>query len=105
MDSEMLPSLGRPLRAGDVMILVRRRNVFFEAMVQALKDAGVPVAGADRMQLAEQIAVRDLLALGEACRLPDDHPTHATVMKGPMFNFTDADLFALWSKREGQHWH
>jgi len=104
MDSEILPSLGRRLRAGDVMILVRRREVFFEAMVQALKVAGVPVAGADRMQLAEQIAVRDLLALSQACLLPDDDLTLATVLKGPLFNFDDDDLFALCWQREGRLW-
>uniref|UniRef100_UPI00311E28D9 double-strand break repair helicase AddA n=1 Tax=Ferrovibrio sp. TaxID=1917215 RepID=UPI00311E28D9 len=104
MYTEMLPSLGRRLRPGDVMILVQRRSVFFNAMVQELKAAGVPVAGADRMQLAEQIAVRDLLALGQVCLLPDDDLTLATVLKGPLFNFSDDDLFALCWQREGRLW-
>src|SRR3546814_4040639 len=56
------------------------------------------------MQLAEQIAVRDLLALGEACLLPDDDLTLATVLKGPLFNFTDDDLFALCWQRDGRLW-
>lgn len=105
MDSEDLPSQGRRLRPGDVMILVRRRNVFFEAMVQALKAAGVPVAGADRMQLAEQIAVMDLLAVGQVCLLPDDDLTLATVLKGPLFGFSEEDLFELcWSRGKNRLW-
>ncbi|WP_341909889.1 double-strand break repair helicase AddA [Ferrovibrio terrae] len=106
MDTEELPSLGRRVQPGDVMILVRRRNVFFEAMVQALKTAGVPVAGADRMKLAEQIAVLDLLALGAFCLLPDDDLTLATVLKGPLFNFSEDDLFALcWNRTQPRLWH
>ncbi|MFN3400486.1 MAG: double-strand break repair helicase AddA, partial [Ferrovibrio sp.] len=107
MDSEeLLPSLGRPMQPGDVMILVRRRNVFFEAMVQALKTAGVPVAGADRMKLAEQIAVLDLLALGAFCLLPEDDLTLATVLKGPLFNFSEEELFDLcWNRQQPRVWH
>lgn len=99
MDHETLPNQGRRLKAGDVMILVRRRNVFFEAMVQALKAANVPVAGADRMRLAEQVAVQDLLALGRFCLLPQDDLTLATILKGPLFGFSEDDLFALcWNR-------
>lgn len=107
LDSEeLLPSLGRPVQPGDVMILVRRRNVFFEAMVQALKTAGVPVAGADRMKLAEQIAVLDLLALGAFCLLPEDDLTLATVLKGPLFNFSEDELFELcWNRQQPRVWH
>lgn len=99
MDHETLPNQGRRLKAGDVMILVRRRNVFFEAMVQALKAANVPVAGADRMRLAEQVAVQDLLALGRFCLLPQDDLTLAAILKGPLFGFSEEDLFALcWNR-------
>ncbi|MBP7064104.1 double-strand break repair helicase AddA [Ferrovibrio sp.] len=101
---EWLPGQGRMLTAGDVMILVRRRNAFFDAMVRELKLAGVPVAGADRMQLAEQMAVLDLLALGHFCVLPDDDLTLATVLKGPLFNFSEEDLFALCHERPATLW-
>ena len=40
------------------MILVRRRGLFFEEMVLALKKEGVPVAGADRMVLTKQLVDR-----------------------------------------------
>uniref|UniRef100_UPI00260840C8 3'-5' exonuclease n=1 Tax=Ferrovibrio sp. TaxID=1917215 RepID=UPI00260840C8 len=106
IDHEDLSGLGRRIRPGDVMILVRRRNVFFEAMVQALKNADVPVAGADRMMLAEQVAVLDLLALGAFCLLPEDDLTLAAVLKGPLFNFSEDDLFALcWRRQEARLWH
>ena len=36
---------------GDIMILVRARGAFFEAMIRALKEADVKAAGADRLAL------------------------------------------------------
>ncbi len=94
-DEEPLPAKGRAMRAGDIMVLVRRRSGFVEELVRALKACDVPVAGVDRMVLSEQIAVMDLIALGQALLMPDDDLTLATVLKSPLFGFDDDDLFAL----------
>src|SRR5207248_6616697 len=51
---ERLEARGRPIRAGDVMVLVRRRNAFVIELVRALKYRRVPVAGVDRMELTAQ---------------------------------------------------
>ena len=51
---------------------MRRRAPFAPAMVSALKARGIKVAGADRLMLTEQIAVQDLMALGDFICLPDD---------------------------------
>lgn len=93
---EPLPSHGRTVRAGDVMILLRRRSGFMETLVRELKSAGVPVAGVDRMALTEQLAVMDLMALGRFLLLPEDDLTLAVVLKGPFIGFDDdKDLFPL----------
>jgi ATP-dependent helicase/nuclease subunit A len=68
--SVLLESKGRPLTAGDVLILTRRRDEFGRALVRALKSRGVPVAGLDRMVLTDQPAVRDLMALAGRCHCP-----------------------------------
>lgn len=96
---EFLPSKGRPIRAGDVMILVRRRNSFVAELVSALKAQDIPVAGVDRMVLSEQLAVMDLIALGEFLLLPEDDLTLAVVLKGPFIGFDDDDLFKLAYER------
>lgn len=89
----------RPLRAGDVLILVRRRNAFFEKMIRALKQKGLPVAGADRLKLTQHIAVMDMMALGKAALLPEDDLTFACLMKSPLLGFNEDDLFELAHKR------
>ncbi|WP_449232321.1 double-strand break repair helicase AddA [Azospirillum doebereinerae] len=101
---ETLEAKGRPVRPGDVMVLVRRRTAFVTELVRALKDRGVPVAGVDRMVLTEQLSVMDLMALADFLLLPDDDLTLATVLKGPLIGLTEEELFRLAHKRRGTLW-
>ncbi len=102
---EDLPSQGRPVRAGDVMVLLRRRGQFVEDLVRELKALEVPVAGADRMVLTEQMAVMDLMALGNFLILPEDDLTLATVLKGPLVGMDEDALFRLaWNRGDTRLW-
>jgi len=101
---EMLESRGRPIRPGDIMVLVRRRNAFVEELVRELKNMGVAVAGSDRMVLTEQLAVMDLMALGNALLLPEDDLTMATVLKSPLLGLDEDALFRLAWNRSGSLW-
>ena len=85
----------RTARYGDILILVRQRGELFEAIIRALKRAEVQVAGADRLVLTEHIAVMDLMALAEALLLPQDDLALATVLRSPLFGFSDEDLFEI----------
>ncbi len=91
----------RPIRPGDIMVLVRKRGTFFEAVIRALKAKGVPVAGADRLVLSSHIAVLDLVAAGRAALLPDDDLTLAAVLKSPLIGLDDDDLLAIAPDRPG----
>ncbi len=104
-DEERLDARNRPVRPGDIMVLVRQRTGFVDEMVRALKQRDVPVAGVDRMVLTEQLAVMDLVALGRFLLLPEDDLTLATVLKGPLFGFDDDDLFDLaWDRGAAALW-
>ena len=91
----------RRIRASDVLILVRKRNAFFEAMIRALKAARAPVAGADRLKLNDHIAVMDLIAAGRAALLKDDDLTLACVLKSPLIGLDEDALFKLAAGRKG----
>src|SRR5437764_1162269 len=67
---ERLEARDRAIQPGDIMVLVRRRNLFVGDLITALKQRKVPVAGADRLVLTEQLAVQDLIALGRFLLLP-----------------------------------
>ena len=84
-----------------MLVLVRQRGPLFEAIIRALKNADVPVAGADRLVLTEHIAVMDLMALADCLLLPDDDLALASVLKSPLFGLTEEQLFELAWDRKG----
>jgi ATP-dependent helicase/nuclease subunit A len=91
----------RRVAAGDVMILVRSRGALFEATIRALKESGVPTAGADRLLLSDSIAAMDLVAAGRTALSPDDDLTLAAALKSPLIGLDDAALTALAAERKG----
>jgi ATP-dependent helicase/nuclease subunit A len=91
----------RPMSYGDVLILVRRRGKAFNAIIHALKHAGIPVAGADRLKLTEHIAVIDLMNLADALLLRRDDLALAVALKSPLFGLDDDDLLVLAPERKG----
>ena len=99
-----LESRDRPLAAGDILVLVRRRDELARALVRELKKRGVAVAGLDRMVLTEQPAVQDLLALADALLLPEDDLTLACVLTSPLGFLSDDSLMRLAVGRSGTLW-
>ncbi len=103
-DGEPLASAGRPIRPGDIMVLVRSRGRIMEELVRQLKRRDVAVAGVDRMVLTEQLAVVDLTALGRFALLPGDDLNLASVLKGPLIGFDEDQLFRVAHNRPGRLW-
>jgi len=99
---EVLASRGRAVQAGDVLVLVRRRDAFSAALVRALKAADVRVAGLDRLSLTEPPAVADLLTLCDVLLLPEDELSLAALLTSPLGGLSDDSLMALaLERREG----
>ena len=98
---EELTAKGRPIKPGDILILVRRRDAFVSEIVRLLKQAKIPVAGADRMIVTDEIAVMDLMALGEFTLLPEDDLNLAIVLKSPLVGLSEEELYALAYDRDG----
>lgn len=89
---ELLTSQNRPIRAGDILVLVRRRNSFIDDLSRELKTRGVPVSGVDRLNIASHIAVKDLMVLGDFLLLPEDDLALATVLRSPLCGISAKDL-------------
>ncbi|MCT4655741.1 MAG: double-strand break repair helicase AddA [Cohaesibacter sp.] len=98
---EHLAGSGKRITPGDVLILVRKRGGFVNAVNRALKEAGLPVAGADRLALLDHIAIMDLLSLGDVMLLPQDDLSLACVLKSPLFDFSEDQLFELAKVPDG----
>ena len=95
---------GELLHAGHFMVLVRRRNEFVNALVRALKREGIEVAGVDRLNLGEELAIQDLLAAARFVLLPQDDLNLACLLKSPLIGLGEEQLFTLAWKRSGHLW-
>jgi len=94
-EQKILPSKNRPIDPSDIMILVRRRDQFVAEMVRALKRHNIDVTGIDRLILTDQLPIMDLIVFAEFLLLPDDSLKMATVLKSPLINFSEQDLYNL----------
>lgn len=81
----------RPLRAGDIMVLFRHRTPLFHQTIRRLKAHGIPVAGADRIRLLDDVGVQDLIALARFALCPGDDFNLACVLKGAFCGLVDDD--------------
>jgi ATP-dependent helicase/nuclease subunit A len=99
-----IPSLGRTVTAGDILILLQSRGQLFSMIIAELRALGIDVAGADRIKLMESLAVQDLLAFAQVMLLPDDDYSLACILKSPFVPvpLTDDDLMELSLERKGQ---
>ena len=102
-NKEVLQSQNRPVQYRDFMILVQRRNAFLEEFVRECKNIGVNVTGVDKLKILEQIAVQDLLSLIKFILLPYDDLSLAEILKSPLFNLNDNDLFELCYNRKADN--
>ena len=94
----------RRLSAGDVLILVQTRSVMFHALIRELKARNLPVAGADRMEVGAELAVRDILSLLRFAATPGDDLALAEALRSPLIGMSEADLFDIASVRKGSLW-
>ncbi len=89
----------RPVKAGDVLILVQRRSDLFHEIIRACKTAGLPIAGADRLKIGGELAVKDLTALLSFLALPEDDLSLACALRSPLFGWDEAAIHALSAGR------
>ncbi|KIN74445.1 double-strand break repair helicase AddA [Sulfitobacter guttiformis] len=86
----------RRITEGDFLILVRgRKTGLFSEIIRACKVAGLKIAGADRLKVGAELAVRDIGALLSFLSTPDDALALATALRSPLFGWTEQELFTL----------
>ena len=94
----------RPVHAGDFLILVQRRSALFSEIIRACKQANLAIAGADRLKLGGELAVKDLAALLSFLATPEDDLSLAALLRSPLCGWTEAELFDLAHGRKGFLW-
>ena len=89
----------RPIRYSDIIILIRNRTNVAD-YEQALREAGIPYAGADRGTLLNSLEINDLVNLLELLITPFNNLALANVLRSPIFNCTNEDLINLSQQKE-----
>jgi len=89
----------RKITEGDILILVQRRSDLFGEIIAACKKENLEVAGADRLKLGGELAVKDIAALLQFLALQDDDLSLAAALKSPLFGWTEKQLYALAQPR------
>lgn len=91
-------------RAGDILILLWRRQPYADCLIRALEAKAIPVAGIDRLKLSEHLAVRDVMALMQWCGYPNDDLALAHVLRSPIVGVGEQALEDLAFGRTGSLW-
>ena len=102
-DGLWLEKEARAIEAKDVLILVRSRGELAALIVARLHEAGVPVAGVDRLQLGVPLAVRDLLACIRFALQPLDDLNLGVLLVSPLFGWSQDALFDAAHARGGKY--
>ncbi|MDE0532201.1 MAG: double-strand break repair helicase AddA [Albidovulum sp.] len=89
----------RPVRPRDFLILVQSRTGIFHAIIRELKKNGLPIAGTDRLKIAEELAVKDLTGILAFLATPADDFSLACVLRSPLCGLTESQLFSLAHSR------
>jgi ATP-dependent helicase/nuclease subunit A len=97
-----LPGQNRAIRPSDFLILVQGRRPIFHNIIKELKARNLPVAGADRLNVGQELAVRDVLSLLKFADLPEDDLSLAEALRSPLLGFSEDDLFRVAHDRGKQ---
>ena len=95
----------RKVSEGDILILVQRRSELFSEIIRACKTAGLQIAGADRLRVGAELAVKDIAALLNFLALPEDDLSLACALRSPLFGWSEQDIYTLAHHRpDGYLW-
>jgi ATP-dependent helicase/nuclease subunit A len=90
---------GRPMTAGDILILVQSRTTLVEPMLRALGAVNVPTAGLDRLTLRSHIAVKDMMALAAFLCNHSDDMALGCILTSPLYAIPYDIITALATAR------
>ncbi|HEY9040284.1 MAG TPA: double-strand break repair helicase AddA [Roseovarius sp.] len=93
----------RPVCAGDFLILVQRRAALFHEIIRACKARDLPIAGADRLKVAGELAVKDLAAILSFLATPEDDLSLAVALRSPLLGWDEAQLYGLAQGRRQKY--
>jgi ATP-dependent helicase/nuclease subunit A len=94
-NKRILPATNQPIKPSDIMILVQSRDELHDELCRQLQATNIKISGVNKQKLSENIVAQDLLAFAKFLVLQSDDYNFACLLKSPIFNFSEDDLFEL----------
>lgn len=91
-------------KPGDILILTRRRTALTKYLIEQLRLLNIPTSGLDRLKLLDHPIILDLISLVEFILFPSDDLNLAIILKSPLFNLNEQDLFKFCYQRQSTLW-
>lgn len=91
----MLIASGRPVTAGDFMILFRTRNKLTKAVIMALQSRSIPTSGLDRIKLSDELLIKDIMSIARFALNPADELNKESMFKAPFIAVNISKQFDL----------
>ncbi len=96
-----LASTGKLPQPADIMILLKKRDEISDHIIRKLQEKNITVSGIDRLKLKYNLAIKDLIALGKFALLENDDLNFACLLKSPIFEISEEELFEIcWNRGE-----
>lgn len=92
----------------DIMILFKKRanNETLLQIIRLLKNNNIPVSGLDKLNLISHMAIMDIISIAKFLLQPLYNLNLATLLKSPIFSFTDNELVNLLLETDTKYlWH
>lgn len=94
-----LAETGEAPKASDIMILLRKRDEFADKLIAEIQKNNIKISGIDRLYLNENIVIKDIISLAKFFNLPNDNLNLACLLKSPIFEVSEEQLFDLcWNR-------
>lgn len=77
------------------MILFRTRDDFTDEVIKALKKAEIDITGLDRISLAEDLGIADIVSIANFVLNPENDLNLATLLKSPIISISEMELYSL----------
>ncbi|AHX05786.1 uvrD/REP helicase N-terminal domain protein [Ehrlichia chaffeensis str. Liberty] len=103
INKRILLAKNRPITAGDFLILVRHRTCFIDHVITSLKKLDIPTLERDKFKIMDYTIIQDLVNLGEFLLLPENDLALTGLLKSPIFEFNEKQIFDLAYNRNNTY--
>lgn len=92
---KILPSTNKIISAQDFMILFRTRDDFTDEVIRSLRKVEIDITGLDRISLAKDLAVADILSIVNFVINTDNDLNLASLLKSPIIEMEEKELYHI----------